>query len=567
MKSNLLEKIVSFIKAEKRICLVAVFLALVFLVNRALYSGQKITAENCSAGKCYSALIDKPQLAKGNGYYYVDDLFKDQPSGYYRLTFQEKSDQAEKLILNLDTYAEKLNQIGNLVLSPSDKFQEQEAVFFLPEGFTGLLIQKDDVNSAANIFIQDIGVTKLDITSQTEAAALKKTIIGEADPYVVASQQSNSDGTFSALKENNFILGQVFQATDTVISSVTFKIDINKNLNPSSRQYVLSLREVNYDGSDVSLNGPVIADLSFSINSIEKYRQADGTFLFPLYGMLEKGKYYLISLDNSKVEVSAQNYLEFRGDHDDASYPNGSAAVKQNKQLYLIDGDLYFRVYSAQLSQGNGAKILGGAKIEDLGKGIGKYSYTTKGYFADLFDLDSASPGTAFSDGNKVIYAPASNNASFGYTVNTLYPISKMNFSASQLNATWKNVKVSYSFDQNIWTDLASSEKSELVIDSAPGQVTDQSQSAGSSDNVDSSDDANNTNNAISPTGDSSDVTGGSTGGAAAQETLQAFDAAIVPAKEVRTVYFKITYDPNDTSKGRSFALKNLRITADLKMK
>ncbi len=555
MKNWNYQKTLSFVKKEKRSFFALAFLFLALLVNYALYANYKKTAESCANGKCLTSSPEKPQLSQDTGYYYVDDLFKNQESGYYRLTFRAKSDQAEKVLLKLSTYTEKENQIEELVLSPSAQFQKQEAFFFLPDGFDSLLFQKENLNSAGNTFIEMESITKLNITSQAELASMKKTVIGETNIDTVKISQSVSDYSFPWLKEAKTMLGQVFQAKDDIISGVALKIDINKNLNPGNRQYDLSLREVNYDGEKVSLNGPVIADSPFSISGIEKYRQIDGTFLFPMYGALQKDKYYLISIDNSKVEVSDQNYLEFKGGKDDSSYPDGSAVMRKGKELYPIDGDLYFKIYGADLSLENGVRILNGAKIEDLGKGIGKYSYATNGKFIDLFDLETASLGTAFSDGDKAIYAPALNNASFSYDVNTLYPISKMNFSAKQLKAGWKNVKVSYSFDQNSWVDLPFSEKSEAVSNAIGSLPLDQSSGADSGNSDNNSDNNNSADNSSGQ----SDV--------ATQETAQVFNADIVPTKDVRTVYFKITYDPNDTSKGRSFSLKNLQITADLRIK
>jgi len=552
MKNDLLKKIVNFIKVERRLFLVAIFLGMVFLINQALYANHKKTTESCAGGKCLIVPPEKPQLTKDNAYYFVDDLFKNQSAGYYRLTFQEKSDQAEKIILKLNTYTEKENKIDELSFESSDKFKNQEIFFFLPEGFDSLLFQKENSATSGNIFIKEIGITKLNVTNQSELALMKKTVLGETDSTAVEISQPNSDDSFPWLKEKKIILGQVFQAKEPVISAVAFKIDINKNLNPGSRQYSLSLREVKYDEKKVSLVGPIIVDTAFSVGSIEKYRQVDGTFIFPLYGILEKDKYYLISLDNSKVEVSNQNYLEFRGSKNNNSYPNGSAVMKKQKELYAIDGDLYFKIYGANLLEENGIKILNGAKIESLGKGLGKYSYATKGKFVDLLDLATASTGTEFSEGDKIIYAPAKDDASFSYVVNTLYPINKLNFYATQNKAGWKKVKVSYSFDQNNWIDLASSEKSEAVINAINNLAENNAENNLDSEIV--TDDSIVTTDDILPE-------------VIVQETVQVFDAEIIPTKEVKTIYFKISYDSNDASKGKLFALKNLKITADLNMK
>ncbi len=552
MQNNFI-KIINFIKTEKRIFFVLVLLFLVFLINQELYAKKKLTSQNCLNGKCSAIVPEKPQLSRENNFYYVDDLFKDQPSGYYRLTFQEKSGGAEKIILKLNSYAEKEEPIGELDAAPSDNFQNQEMFFFLPEGFDSLLFQKENIRDGADIFIKEAKITLLNIDSQDELALMKKTIFGETNMAATKATQLSANDSFPWLKESKTTLGQIFRASDEYISAVSFDIDINKNLNPGSRQYILSLRKVDYDGKNVAFDGPTIADLAFSANSIEKYRQNDGTFLFPIYGALEKGAHYSISLDNSKVSVDKQNYLEFKGGKDDSGYADGSAVLKKNKILYAIDGDLYFKIYGAEFYRENGAKILNGAKIEYLGKGLGKYSYATKGNFIDLLDLETASPGTNFSEDAKVIFAFAKDSSDFEYIVNTIYPIKSMNFSASQLKAGWKRVLVKYSFDQENWIDMPFSER----MENATGLI----------DSAENADNQDNPANGDSESDDSLNNSADSAAETTVQESIQVFDFDIIPKRETKTIYFKITYDPNDESKARSFALKNLRITADLKMK
>lgn len=512
MKNNFLEKIIDFIKIEKRIFLALFFLLLIFLINQALYSGRKKTANSCADGKCVSAIPAKSQLSQENNFYYINDLLKNQPAGFYRLTLQEKSNKDEKVLLKLSALSGKEVSIGELNFNLSDKFQNQEIVFSLPEEFDSLLFQKNNSAGDTDIFIKEVRITKLNINSQEELTALKKTIIGETEIDLKKENQSIADYSFLQLKEKKTVLGQIFQASDKYITGIALNIDINKSLNPGSRQYELVLRKVKYDKENISFDGSAIASLNFSVESIEKYRQKNGEFIFPLYGILEKDSYYFIGLDNSVVEVGNKNYLEIRGGNNNGNYPNGSAAIKKNENICAIDGDLYFNIYEAKFSEEAGVKILNGAKIEDLGKGLGKYSYKTKGEFIDLLDLETSSSGTEFNEDSKVIAAEAKNNASFSYAINTIYPINKMNFSATQVKAGWKKVKVSYSFDREVWFNMPFSENN--------------------------------------------------------KETIQIFDFDIIPTmQEIKTVYFKITYNSNDKTKTRYFALKNLRVTADLKIK
>lgn len=560
MLKNSVEKNIRFIKQEKRVLSVAVFLCLVFLVNRTLYGGQKITAENCAEGKCVTAEADQPQLDADNAYYYADDVLKDMPSGYYRLTFSEKSDQKEKISVQLDNYTEKVSSIGEIELAPSDSFRSQEMFFYLPEGFTGILFQKSDPAGKGSIFIDGVGASKLFATSQSELSQMRKTVVGqEADQDAVLASQTKKNYAFSWLKDSKTMLGQVFLATDDVMSGVGLDIDIIKDLDPSSRQYTLALRPVDYDGESVSFSGATISDVAFSVSGLEKYRQADGTFRFPLYGSLEKGKYYAVSIDNSKVSVNDRNYLELRGTRDVDNYSDGAAFAKTLGTMTLLDGDLDFKIYGADLPLENGARLLAGAKIEDLGGGIGKYSYVTKGKPSDIFDLAVASSGTEFSNDSRVVFAPAKEGNAFGYAVNTLYPIKQLRLSGQQVKTSWGRVKVSYSFDNKNWTELSSVQ--------AAGSASDPSVADAGSDNSDNSDNTDSSANAGDQAGDQTDTGTDDQSGSTAPGELQTFDDTIIPAGEAETIYLRIAYDSSDQNKTRYFGLKNLSITADLKMR
>lgn len=562
MKNSIIKKTIDFIKTEKRLCLAAFFVVATFFVCQALYSSQKITSKNCASGECAQTLAEKPQLSKGNGFFYLDEILKNNPPGYYRLAFKEKSDKGEKIIIKINTYSEKEDQIGELTLDPSDNFQDQEIFFSLPDGFENILFQKEDSSGPANIFIKNVGISRLNIKSLDELAGMKKTVMGETKTNMITESQGGVSADFPWLKDSKTEIGQIFQAqSDYNISSISLAMDVIRDLNSSSRQYVLSLREANYDGEKISSAGPIIDDVLFSVQGMmEKYRQGDGTFLFPLFGHLEKGKHYMLILDNSKVDVNDRNYLSLKGDKNENSYPNGSALIKKLGQLTKIDGDLFFQIHGVDLYKENGTAILDGAKIEDLGGGVGGYSYKTAGDYSDLFNLSNFSPGTSFNSNYNVIFAPAQNNSNFSYAINTLYPISRINFSATQARSVWKNVKVAYSFDQIKWIDMPFSRISEDIG----------SESSRATNNMTTSDSETDDSSGNNSDGNSPDNTSPNSGdpGNLDGANIQSFDFNIMPTDFVNTVYFKITYDPNDNrTDANYFGVKDLSITADLKMK
>lgn len=530
------------------------FLLFTLAVNWVLYAGQELTTEECAGGKCAGAEVVLPALDARKSYYYVDGLFENETPGYYRLAFGAKAETAEKLRVKLNTYTEKESPVGEVELAPGDAFEDQELFFHYPGGFDSLLFEKETL-PGGEVFLENIGISRLNIDSEKELALMKKTVIGRSWEIAVSESQLNSADSYPWLRDKKTALGQIFQASAGSISAVSLNLNIHKNILPGSRQYALSLRQVNYDGESVSLVGPEIASLAFSLESIEKYRQEDGTFLFPLFGFLEPGKYYMISLDNSKVEVDEQNFLELRGSRLVERYPAGTAVIKKGKLFYRIDGDLFFALHSPKIPEGE--VVLSGAKIEDLGKGSGKYSYQTKGDFSDLFDLFEASPQTRFDEKTQTIVAPAKDESSFTYEINTLWPIEKVRFLASQAKAGWKKVRVEYSFDRESWNEVPFTEAREDLW----GAEAD----GGSSEAEEVAETGTDDEELLAEMSSDEDASSVEE----ATGTVQIFDFELVLPKEKRgakQIFFRIGYDPNDPSKARNFSLKNLRVTAELNM-
>lgn len=549
---NNFQKIKSFVKKEKRLFLASIFLLVVFLLNILIFSSQKKVPEDCLTGECVIQETKKPQLSEKDQAFYRDDILENASSGYYRLTFQAKADQREVILVKLNTYTEKNETVSEILANASEKFQNYEIFFFLPEGFSNILFEKKNPDGKGNIFIKSIGIAKLNVNSQEEFAAMQKTIIGETEVGSVGTGQLQTfSDSFLLLQKPKTRLGQIFEAQDDYISGISFSMDIIQDKTIKDKDYELYLQQVQCRESDCQLAGEVIADKSFSIkDALEEYRQKDGTFLFPFFAKVEKGKKYFVSIDNSSVEVSRKNYLNLRGGREDNTYAGGSAGFRIKKNVYKIAGDLFFAVYGVNFDVRDGVRLLNGARIESLGKGLGKYTYIAKGEFVDIFDLWSASLGTNFDDGRGVIVGTAGPEAALIYQVNTLFPMQKVNFFAEQTKTSWKKVKVEYSFDGQEWTEASFLEK------------TNQDDLLDTNDSQEDSLDADgeiSTEDAAEAVDEVEEEAG--------KKLAQVFDFDITPLHNEKTVYFKITPDLSDNAKLRYFSVKNLQITADLRIK
>lgn len=522
--------------------IVIIILVFTYAVNKGVFTGEKISSDDCQNGKCTK---DKsmPNLDDKNPFYYADDAMKDDGEGYYRVSYRVRSDKDSKLKMTIASYADKDQQVGDFEVAASDDYQNKEAVFHSSGEYPNVVFEKENHSDGASIFIDGIKISKLAITNDQELAALKPTIFGDVDTSIEDQKQTSDSSTdFTWLRSPKTVIGQVFKAQNDYISGVSLKVDIFKDIDPGSREYALTLKEASYDGNSVSQKGQVISQVKFSIGKdIDLFRQDDGTFRFPIYGKLQKDKYYMIALDNSKVDVSDTSYLTLKGSSRNDSYADGSAVIRKGKDFYKIDGDLYFVTYGADFAEYDGERFLSGSSIEDSGKGQGEYAFAARGEFADILDLYSSS-GVNFDALRKAVVGDTDDDNNYEYRFHVGKPISRITFEGEQLRAGWTNAKVFYSFDDSNWQEIPSEEISEVVDQADQGD--------GSDSNNDNSE---------------SDGSGDGTGSVTEDVKIQKFDFSKEVDSASTDVYLKVTYEKGGFQGSKYFGLKNVKFTADFK--
>jgi hypothetical protein len=349
------------------------------------------------------------------------------------------------------------------------------------------------------------------VTTEKEAASLKSSIIGEMQTDAVdVGQDKDNSYKMPWLMEPETSIGEIFQAQSEYMAAVDLGIDVTKEGDGGSKEYQLELRPVNYDGKYITSVGSPLAQLNFSVaNDLEKYRQPDGSFKFPLVSFLEKGKFYYLTINNIKVNVDKFNFLTLRGSKDDNSYANGTAAIRKGKVMTSIDGDLFFKIYGARYTTSGDARILPGAIISDIGKGAGSYNYRGSGMVTDTLDVFSSSGHIDFDTDKKIVYGQVGKDSNFVYEFYTVYPIKKINFNAQQAQEGWTKTKVFYSFNNTDWQEI-------------PNAIVD---------------------------------------------NLQTYNFDITNNGLNNRFYVKITYDPAYTGKGKNYGLRDMTITGQLSIK
>ncbi|NTU66693.1 MAG: hypothetical protein HGB08_02090 [Candidatus Moranbacteria bacterium] len=547
-----------FLKEYTRHILAVIVLVLAFSISQGLFTTQTIKTEDCTSGKC-AKVADVPNLSDENPFYYVDDILKDRNAGYYRLTYQLKTDKETHVAVKMATYSEKDQGLQDFDLAPSGEYRNKEILFQVDGTYPNVVFEKNDPKDGAGVFIKSVKLSQLGISSDAEFAALLPTVFGNVDTTLVdQSETKDSSYEFPWLKSPKTVIGQVFKADSDYLSGVSLKMNIVKGLDPGSREYSLFLKEADYDGVNVDDISSAIAEVRFSVGSdLDKYRQDDGSFRFPLYGPIEKGKLYMIGIDNSKVDVSDSNHLVLLGSKKESAYSDGSAFMKQGKNFYKIDGDLFFATYGAGFEEYDGQKLLSGASIEDSGKRKGMYAYATSGTFMDMADLDS-SKGASFDSSKKIIIGSSKPGSEYVYRFHAGHPIFAISFQAEQARAGWNSVKAYYSFDNLNWQEIPSAEVAGIgdQSDTDVSSEDDSSQEPDSSDQSAGDSQADDTDNSVSDT---------ASGTAGAQ--LQEFDFASQVSTSSKDVYLKIAYDPDSPQKSKYFGLKNLKFTAGFNRK
>ncbi len=438
-----------------RYVLVLLIFISVFLINSELSQKEKGLSANCSGKNCAiptktSTLSDeKPEV-------FVPDIIISKPDYYYRLVIGGSVDHETTLVVSVSNSATlDQKEIGTLKVGQDEEFFREEFVFETEKKYNGLVLQKKNKNDGADILVKDLKITRLNIKSDREVASLEESILGRSPSNKVFIEQLESNIEFTQLKKKSTVFGQVFRAESDNISGVVFDIDVVKNDNRDGKKYKLELRRVIMEDDIFSMQKGLVANFDFKVNEIESYRQSDGKVKFPIYSMLEKGEYYFVGINNKNIDVDSQNYMIMKGSVNNR-YSDGASIEKKNKDsLYIANGDLYFKIYGAELEKYRSGQMLLGMLLEDLGGGRGSYLYKSLGYPEEIFDLFSSSGDISFNEEKKILFGNASDmNSYFEYKFDTRYPFRKFQVRASQPDSNWGKVHLFYSYDYVKWKEL-----------------------------------------------------------------------------------------------------------------
>ncbi len=451
----------------------------------------------------------KPEIDKDEKEYKVNDFINSRRNDYYRLTFKWKSGHDSNVSIFLISKFDRRQKVFSENLNKSGDYIFKEIVFKSDDSYEDLLFEKNDKEDSSKIFIKDIQVSRLGVSSEAELNRLRPVVLGNTKIIESETRQVKEWGNyFLQLRESGTKVGQVFKAEDYLMSGVSFMI---KKGGSGPGKYRLELREVAQKDGSVSLSSDILAYRDFTTDEVASYTDDSGVTLFPLVSSLKRGQLYFVGIDNS-LDDNGSSYIELKGTINKDAYPKGNAVVYHKKILADI-GDLFFTIYTPVFDQVDGEKILTDARIEDVGEGEGIYEYQSRGNFMDLLDLFYYDKKNIwFNDYEGIISGNPKDNASYVYKLYTPYNIKKIMVTAEQMYAGWYRAVISYSFDNQNWIDLPYT-------------------------------------------------------GEGKENSIQKFNGTITSEGVGKYLYVKITYDKFDNKEVKLFGLRNFKVTEELILK
>lgn len=453
-KMNEINDIKKFAVKNARYFLAAMAIIVIFFISRS-FPAEIITSESCAGGNC-QAVLENPSLSKKNPSFYVNDALNSDDGRYFRLTFLAKANKDAELSVKITNSFDEEKSIKTLKIGKSSVDLPQEILFSAEPKYSDILFEKTDVNDGADIIISDVRISKLEINSDAGFDSLRPTIRGSVDTNKIDQKQTDNSYVFNQLKESDIILGQIFKPDAEYISGVALDIDIIKQDNGGGKKYKFELREADYPGEVPEITSRVLSSVDFTAENIERFRQENGMFKFPVFAKVDPQKYYFIGINNNNVTVDKFNFLRLKGTAKSENYADGTIAVKTKGKTYSAVGDLYFITYQLDFNGYKGEKVPGGAVIEDLGKQKGLYIYKPLGGIYDLADLEDYSSDIKYNENKEVLAGTIESGVgSFMlYQFNTFFPITRIKISGRQTDSGWDEIAVSYSFDKTNWKEI-----------------------------------------------------------------------------------------------------------------
>ncbi|MEI6499101.1 MAG: hypothetical protein WCO23_04005 [bacterium] len=347
-----------------------------------------------------------------------------------------------------------------VISSGYDKLcSHKEIIVFANDDYQKIQVIRNDKSIMDSVYAKNIRLTRLNVGSQKEADDLKPTFEGKSDAVLegptIKDMGLDSIFTFDAHKSQTF--GQTFKAENEYLSSIALDLKLKGKGGLVSFNLELHIAEKNSEG--FRINPEILQKTEFRTDNPSLYLDSDGLWRISIPYHLEKNKYYFIGINNANSESNYFNNISLIGSKSNIGYGDGYAGMIGTDGQLTNDGEMNFKIYSLDYQTYQNNRIVSGAFFEDLG-GVGKYGYGFRSNISDYLDIFSIkNTGNTldkvfFDPKNSGVIGVAQNDQNFIYKLDMIYPIKKVRFLATDLGADYFRPLISYSFDQQNWTNI-----------------------------------------------------------------------------------------------------------------
>lgn len=457
-------------KIPIRYYLVALLLIVILFLGRNTENKveQPASNKNNSVNQITSYSIKSPEKSliisnlfsanKNEGYKVIFDVDARDIESINGKSSEKKSDvEKEKNVFNLFLLSDYQDRqlVGTFEVILGENNFNKEFNFVTDNKYNSFLLEKEKIVSNYKITFENIRLSRLNISSVSDLQNLAPTIIGQTDfSQTIASNLPTDLNEAYRLTRTNQKIGQIFMATEDMISQADFKLRFIGGGGNGS--YYLELLEVENSNGQMKLSNSRLAYYCFNQDQAEQlYDEKNEVYHFPLGTRLEKGKEYFVGFSNIGVEFSYFNTLEILGSKN-SSQTDGKVISSINGQVHQYNAALYYQLYGAIYQTYNDEKVLTGATVSDLGRGEGSYSYKSRGKPSDFLDISSQ---TGSESGKDVFYdnvtrgvsGNAKENVSFVYDFNTIYGFTRAKITLTQPGGEFVESEPYYSLDGVHW--------------------------------------------------------------------------------------------------------------------
>lgn len=391
--------------------------------------------------------IRKADLDRNNLSKIYSNILNSKKDDFYRLTFEAKSLEDEKILVSITSQTGNKKEIGEVELLKEDKEKTFELIFDTDDYFRDVIFErvKDDDFAQEmigdrwddnEIYLSQVNISRLIVDDLEEALGLEATVFGNAgtETIYLLSKEKSYD---LSKKNKNFC--RLFDFSGGFFSSVTINLD--QIGNGGEGKYKLEIRNPE-EGNNVA--GKLVEKKRFNIKDLAEKSEKDNNYRFDLPLELKDGKKYFVCINNERVDVDENNFLRI-------NYIEGKKIPKKS----------IFGLETKKLLVLNERYVSNNAKIEDLGE-YKIYEYKKSGKEIDILDIYEQQGDVEFDEESGIITNKMKEGDYLIYKIDTVYPFQELRLEIEKTKDSKGRVKLEYSFDNKNWTEITPKNEEDL---------------------------------------------------------------------------------------------------------